>query len=248
MIFGLGAPMAFYEGVEKILHAEPARYVVVNYIVLGASIVFEAGSWFVEFREFRHQRRPLFFGSVGFGKPLEFCVSFAIRPFSGTRNVEIVGGREPDHVLLGAGWEEHLSHAGIRRSRYRRQRLDRHSWPQTTMRPFSWPGCHLDPIRRGMRSPKVRFAADSSLEGDGFELVVPRCVVGGRLADAIAESAASLRRATALGRDDKREMPRNPRRAPNLNRGCAHADRSAFPSRRIPLHQAPVPIFWRGCR
>src|SRR5689334_1137358 len=44
---------------------------------------------------------------------------------------------------------------------------------------------------------------DSSLEGDGFELVVPRCVVGGRLVDAIAESAASLRRATALGRDDK---------------------------------------------
>ena len=31
MIFGLGALVAFYEGVEKILHAEPARYVVVNY-------------------------------------------------------------------------------------------------------------------------------------------------------------------------------------------------------------------------
>ena len=30
MIFGLGALVAFYEGVEKILHAEPARYVVVN--------------------------------------------------------------------------------------------------------------------------------------------------------------------------------------------------------------------------
>jgi len=59
MIFGLGALVAFYEGVEKILHAEPARYVVVNYIVLGASIVFEAGSWFVAFREFRHQRGRL---------------------------------------------------------------------------------------------------------------------------------------------------------------------------------------------
>lgn len=30
MIFGLGALVAFYEGVEKILHAEPARYVVVT--------------------------------------------------------------------------------------------------------------------------------------------------------------------------------------------------------------------------
>jgi cation diffusion facilitator family transporter len=59
MIFGLGALVAFYEGVEKIFHPEPARYVVVNYIVLGASIVFEAGSWFVAFREFRHQRGRL---------------------------------------------------------------------------------------------------------------------------------------------------------------------------------------------
>src|SRR5438270_305392 len=57
MIFRLGAPMAFYEGVEKILHAEPARYVVVNFIVLGASIVFEAGSWFVAFREFPSSAR-----------------------------------------------------------------------------------------------------------------------------------------------------------------------------------------------
>ncbi len=59
MIFGLGALVAFYEGVEKILHPEPARYVVVNYIVLGASMVFEAGSWIVAFREFRHQRGRL---------------------------------------------------------------------------------------------------------------------------------------------------------------------------------------------
>ena len=60
-------------------------------------------------------------------------------------------------------------------------------------------------------------------------------MVGGRLADDIPESAASrrLRTATALGRrrDDKSKMPRNPRRAPNLSRGRAHADRSTFPSR-----------------
>src|SRR5215469_18371204 len=43
---------------------------------------------------------------------------------------------------------------------------------------------------------------DSPLERGGFELVVPRCVLGGRLADSIAESAASsrLREDTALGR------------------------------------------------
>ena len=65
-----------------------------------------------------------------------------------------------------------------------------------------------------------------------------------------APRPADFRRATALGRrrDDKSKMPRNARRTPNLNRGRAHADRSVFPSRRIPLHQPPVPIFWRGCR
>ena len=40
-------------------HAMQGKAWIRNYIVLGASIVFEAGSWFVAFREFRHQRgRP----------------------------------------------------------------------------------------------------------------------------------------------------------------------------------------------
>ena len=34
----------------------------------------------------------------------------------------------------------------------------------------------------------VDLIADSPLEGDGFELVVRRCVVGSRLADDIAEA------------------------------------------------------------
>ena len=59
MIFGLGALVAFYEGLEKLLHPRPAKHVVVNYIVLGASIVFEGASWFVGFREFRHERGRL---------------------------------------------------------------------------------------------------------------------------------------------------------------------------------------------
>src|SRR3984893_13395130 len=127
------------------------------------------------------------------------------------------------------------------------------SWSRATrdlLKSFGWGIGALHRLATATMVPSPRRLPHtiSLLEGDGFELVVPRCVVGGRLADAIAESAASLRRATALGRDDKSKMPRNPGRAPNLNRGCAHADRSAFPSRRIPLHQPPVPIFWRGCR
>src|SRR5215510_11882643 len=49
-------------------------------------------------------------------------------------------------------------------------------------------------------------------------------------------------------RDDKGKIPRNARHAPNLSRGRAHADRSAFPNRRIPLYQASVPILRRGRR
>ena len=54
------------------------------------------------------------------------------------------------------------------------------------------------------RSPEAvwgKFARDSPLEGDGFELVVPRCVVGGRLADAIAEAprrSGGLRRSGGM--------------------------------------------------
>lgn len=55
MIFGLGAVVAFYEGIEKLLHPEPSRYIAVNYGVLGASIVFESFSWVVAYREFRNQ-------------------------------------------------------------------------------------------------------------------------------------------------------------------------------------------------
>jgi hypothetical protein len=40
-------------------HAMQGKAWTRNYIVLGASIVFEAGSWFVAFREFRHQRGRL---------------------------------------------------------------------------------------------------------------------------------------------------------------------------------------------
>jgi len=59
MIFGLGAVVAIVEGLHKVQHPEPSRNVVVNYIVLGASIVFETGSWIVAYREFRRQQNGL---------------------------------------------------------------------------------------------------------------------------------------------------------------------------------------------
>lgn len=56
MIFGLGGIVAINEGIDKVLHPHPADYVIVNYIVLGASIVFEGFSWAVALREFRRSQ------------------------------------------------------------------------------------------------------------------------------------------------------------------------------------------------
>lgn len=59
MIFGLGAVVALIQGIHKLSDPEPVRNVVVNYVVLGLSIVFEIGSWIVAYREFRAQRGAL---------------------------------------------------------------------------------------------------------------------------------------------------------------------------------------------
>src|SRR5438309_9610830 len=79
------------------------------------------------------------------------------------------------------------------------------SWSRATrdlLKSFGWGIRALHQLATATMVPSPRRLPHtiSPLEGDGFELVVPRCVVGGRLADAIAESAASLRRTTALGR------------------------------------------------
>jgi len=55
-IFGLGAVVAVIEGIDKIRDPEPGAHVIVNYVVLGVSLVFEAGSWLVAYREFGGQR------------------------------------------------------------------------------------------------------------------------------------------------------------------------------------------------
>lgn len=59
MIFGLGAVVAISEGIDKVSHPHPTENVVVNYVVLGASLLFEGFSWIVAFREFRHSQGRL---------------------------------------------------------------------------------------------------------------------------------------------------------------------------------------------
>jgi len=56
MIFGLGAVVAFIEGLHKLGDPHPVEHAYVNYIVLGLSTLFEIGSWTVAFREFRKEQ------------------------------------------------------------------------------------------------------------------------------------------------------------------------------------------------
>ena len=53
LIFTLGGGISLYEGIHKLQHPEPMRAAYLNFIVLGLSMVFEGGSTFVAYREFR---------------------------------------------------------------------------------------------------------------------------------------------------------------------------------------------------
>ncbi|MBS0641993.1 MAG: cation diffusion facilitator family transporter, partial [Proteobacteria bacterium] len=57
LIFGLGAGVSIYEGVVKILEPHPVEDVMINYVVLGLSLVFEGSSWWVAYRTFRREAR-----------------------------------------------------------------------------------------------------------------------------------------------------------------------------------------------
>jgi cation diffusion facilitator family transporter len=52
LIFGVGAGVSIYEGWQKVREPHPIEHAYVNYLVLGASIAFESGSWWVAMREF----------------------------------------------------------------------------------------------------------------------------------------------------------------------------------------------------
>ncbi|HEX2529588.1 MAG TPA: cation diffusion facilitator family transporter [Geminicoccus sp.] len=78
LVFALGAGVSFYEGVAHILAPEPAQNVMINYIVLGLSLLFEGVSWWIALREFRTQKGKLgYFQAVRTSKdPTTFTVLF----------------------------------------------------------------------------------------------------------------------------------------------------------------------------
>jgi cation diffusion facilitator family transporter len=53
MVLALGAAASFYEGINHVLHPEPMRKPLLNYVVLVASFGFEAASWWVGLKAFR---------------------------------------------------------------------------------------------------------------------------------------------------------------------------------------------------
>jgi cation diffusion facilitator family transporter len=63
LVFALGAGVSLFEGVGHLRHPEPISDPVINYIVLGVSMLFEGGSWFIALREFRAAK-----GSAGYFK------------------------------------------------------------------------------------------------------------------------------------------------------------------------------------
>ena len=56
IIFAAGAGFAFMEGISKIMEPHPVSNPEINYAVLGLAAIFEAGSWWVAFKEFQVRR------------------------------------------------------------------------------------------------------------------------------------------------------------------------------------------------
>ncbi|MBB4226510.1 cation diffusion facilitator family transporter [Rhizobium mongolense] len=59
LVFAAGAGLSFYEGIAHILRPEPARNIMVNYIVIGISALFEGVAWSMALRHFRREKGKL---------------------------------------------------------------------------------------------------------------------------------------------------------------------------------------------
>jgi len=53
MIFGIGAGISVYEGIHGILDPHPIKNPLINYIVLGLAMIFEAFAWYFAWKEFK---------------------------------------------------------------------------------------------------------------------------------------------------------------------------------------------------
>ena len=56
MIFAVGAGISIYEGIHSLMDPHPVQNPMVNYIVLGLAMVFEAFAWYFAWKEFERAR------------------------------------------------------------------------------------------------------------------------------------------------------------------------------------------------
>lgn len=56
LIFAVGAGVSIYEGIDKLRHPHPITDIHINFIVLGAAMVFEAVAWWIAYKEFNKVR------------------------------------------------------------------------------------------------------------------------------------------------------------------------------------------------
>ncbi len=78
LIFAVGAGVSIYEGIHHIIHPEPMKSVMINYIVLGLAFLFEGAVFLVALKEFKKVKGELgYFEAVRRGKdPSLFVVLF----------------------------------------------------------------------------------------------------------------------------------------------------------------------------
>lgn len=58
LVFSVGSGLSLFEGVSHLLHPVPMRNVIVNYLIIGASLLFEGISWVISVREFAKAKAP----------------------------------------------------------------------------------------------------------------------------------------------------------------------------------------------
>src|SRR2546423_12940755 len=76
-MFGVGELVAVYEGVWRVRHREPQRYLGWNCLVLALATAFELYSWIVAYRELRSRKDPtesVFDEIIGSKDPTIFTV------------------------------------------------------------------------------------------------------------------------------------------------------------------------------
>lgn len=78
LIFAVGAGISLYEGIHHVLHPAEISSPVINYIVLGLAMIFEAGALYIAYKEFNKARGTKgTFEAVRHGKdPTLFVVLF----------------------------------------------------------------------------------------------------------------------------------------------------------------------------